>query len=160
MWRSHWLHWRKNLNRVRLGLIGCGAGGSALYGDFFQYLKNGELIACMERLVGNFCLGLLFLLGECGFSQGDMVLVRSKSWMSRKSFGWKRAFQWSVLEYVRLVRNRWQTRTLLHNSMLLNDLKWVKESVSTVHGLLLYVDWAVRNKNLNIKILAPKNLKV
>ena len=36
------------MNKVKLGLIGCGAGARALYGDFFSYLENGELIACMD----------------------------------------------------------------------------------------------------------------
>ena len=36
------------MKKVKLGLIGCGAGAAALYGDFFRYLENGELIACMD----------------------------------------------------------------------------------------------------------------
>ena len=36
------------MKKVKLGLVGCGAGAKALSGDFFQYLENGELIACMD----------------------------------------------------------------------------------------------------------------
>ena len=36
------------MDKIKLGIIGCGAGARALYGDFFQYLENGELIACMD----------------------------------------------------------------------------------------------------------------
>jgi len=41
------------LDKIRLGLVGCGAGASALYGDFFQYLENGELVACMDVVKEN-----------------------------------------------------------------------------------------------------------
>ena len=41
------------MDKVRLGLIGCGAGASALYGDFFQYLEKGELVACMDVVKDN-----------------------------------------------------------------------------------------------------------
>lgn len=41
------------MDKVRLGLIGCGAGASALYGDFFRYLENGELVACMDVVKNN-----------------------------------------------------------------------------------------------------------
>ena len=41
------------MDKIRLGLVGCGAGASALYGDFFQYLENGELVACMDVVKEN-----------------------------------------------------------------------------------------------------------
>ena len=36
------------MNKVRLGIIGCGLGARALYASFFQFLENGELVACMD----------------------------------------------------------------------------------------------------------------
>jgi predicted dehydrogenase len=36
------------MDKVRLGMIGCGWGASALYGPFFRYLQNGELHAVMD----------------------------------------------------------------------------------------------------------------
>jgi len=36
------------MHKVRLGLVGCGWGASALYGPFFRYLENGELVAVMD----------------------------------------------------------------------------------------------------------------
>jgi len=34
--------------KVKLGIIGCGWAARDLYGPYFKYLENGELIACMD----------------------------------------------------------------------------------------------------------------
>ncbi len=36
------------MDKVRLGMVGCGWGASALYAPFFRYLENGELVAVMD----------------------------------------------------------------------------------------------------------------
>jgi predicted dehydrogenase len=36
------------MKKVRLGMIGCGFGSSALYGPHFKSLENGELVAVMD----------------------------------------------------------------------------------------------------------------
>lgn len=34
--------------KVKLGIIGCGWAARDLYGPYFKYLENGELVACMD----------------------------------------------------------------------------------------------------------------
>jgi predicted dehydrogenase len=36
------------MEKVRLGMIGCGMGASCLYGPYFKYLENGECVAVMD----------------------------------------------------------------------------------------------------------------
>ena len=36
------------MRKVGLGIVGCGWGSRDLYGSFFKYLENGELIAAMD----------------------------------------------------------------------------------------------------------------
>jgi len=49
--------------------------------------------------------------------------------------------------------------TVFEISPRLNGLSWAKGAIVTVHGPLK-VDWSAQNKNFNIEIVAPKNVKV
>ena len=36
------------MEKLRLGLIGCGFGARDLYAPYYRYLENGELVAAMD----------------------------------------------------------------------------------------------------------------
>ncbi|OIN98474.1 hypothetical protein COY52_03565 [Candidatus Desantisbacteria bacterium CG_4_10_14_0_8_um_filter_48_22] len=39
---------RMSMRKVKLGIVGCGWGSRDLYGSFFRYLENGELVAAAD----------------------------------------------------------------------------------------------------------------